>query len=129
MYLGLALLVAVGVGTGTLAGLLGIGGGTFIVPVLVLAAAMTQQQAEATSLAVILPTAIVASIILHRSRVGDIRTALALGLVGVIGAVGGASLALALPAETLSYLFAAFLAIVGMRLIRDAVAMGDDRGT
>ena len=41
-------LVAVGGATGVLAGLLGVGGGIFLVPFLVLAVGMSQHEAEAT---------------------------------------------------------------------------------
>jgi uncharacterized membrane protein YfcA len=55
-------LIAVGAGAGMLAGLLGVGGGVLLVPFLVLAVGMTQHEAEATSLLVILPTALAASL-------------------------------------------------------------------
>ena len=65
-------LVAVGAATGVLAGLLGVGGGILLVPFLVLAVGMTQHDAEATSLLVILPTALVAASALRRRDVGDL---------------------------------------------------------
>ena len=55
-------LVAFGVVVGVASGLLGVGGGTLIVPFLTLAAGFSQHSAEATSLLVILPTAIVGSL-------------------------------------------------------------------
>jgi len=105
---------------GVLAGLLGVGGGILLVPFLVLAVGMTQHEAEATSLLVILPTALAASLALRRRDIGDLPAALAVGAVGAIGAVSGARLALALPGELLRLLFAALLAFVGARFIRDA---------
>jgi uncharacterized membrane protein YfcA len=116
------LLVAVGALSGVLAGLLGVGGGLLLVPFLVLAVGMSQHEAEATSLLVILPTAIAASVALRRRGIGDLPVALSLGLVGAGGAVAGALLALALPADTLRVIFAALVAIVGIRLVRDALA-------
>ena len=118
----LLVLVAVGVGAGVLAGLLGVGGGVLLVPFLVLALGMTQHEAEATSLLVILPTAIAASIALRLRRVGDLPVALCLGTIGAAGAAAGALLALALPGSVLRVLFAVLLALVGLRLIRDARA-------
>lgn len=105
---------------GTLAGVLGVGGGILLVPFLVLAVGLTQHEAEATSLLVILPTAVAASLALRRRDVGDLPVALALGTVGAIGAVAGALLALALPADVLRSVFAVLLAIAGLRLVRDA---------
>src|SRR4029453_5862508 len=65
-------LIAVGAAAGVLAGLLGVGGGILLVPFLVLAVGMTQHEAEATSLLVILPTAVAASIALRRRSVGGL---------------------------------------------------------
>jgi uncharacterized protein len=115
-------LVLVGVVTGTLAGLLGVGGGILLVPFLVLAVGLTQHEAEATSLLVILPTALAASVALHRRDVGDLPIALGLGTVGAVGAVAGALLALSLSADVLRLIFAVLLAVMGLRLIRDARA-------
>jgi uncharacterized membrane protein YfcA len=116
------LLVAVGALTGMLAGLLGVGGGILLVPFLVLAVGLTQHEAEATSLLVILPTALAASVALRRRDVGDLPVALALGTVGALGAVAGALLALSLPAGVLRLVFAVLLTVAGLRLIRDARA-------
>jgi uncharacterized membrane protein YfcA len=114
-------LAAFGLGTGAAAGLLGVGGGVLMVPFLTLAIGMSQHTAEATSLVVVLPTAVVASLALRRRGVGDLGVALRFGVVGALGGVGGALLALALPASTLRLVFAAFLALVGVRLVRDGV--------
>jgi uncharacterized protein len=114
-------LVAFGLGTGVAAGLLGVGGGILMVPFLTLAVGLSQHAAEATSLVVVLPTAIVASLELRRRRVGDLGVALRFGVVGALGAAGGALLALALPAATLRVVFAVFLGVVGLRLVRDGL--------
>lgn len=118
----LVVLVGVGAGVGVLAGLLGVGGGVFLVPILVLAFGELQQGAQATSLLVVLPTAIVAAVVLRRKRVLDSAAAsLRLGAVGAVAAVGGSLLALHAPAETLRVVFAVLLALTGMRLIRDGL--------
>ncbi len=114
-------LVAFGVLTGGAAGLLGVGGGTLMVPFLTLAMGMSQHGAEATSLLVVLPTAIVASYVLRRKQVGDLGIALRIGVLGTAGGVLGALLALALPAHVLRLVFAVFLALVAVRLVRDSL--------
>ncbi len=116
LYIALA---AFGVLAGVASGLLGVGGGTLIVPFLVLAVGLTQHGAEATSLLVILPTAIVGSLTLRRKGVGNLGLALRFGLVGAIGAFAGAKLALALPASTLKIVFSVFVGIVGLKLAYD----------
>ncbi len=112
-------LVAFGVLAGVASGLLGVGGGTLIVPFLTLAAGFSQHSAEATSLLVILPTAIVGSLALRRRGVGNLGLALRFGVFGAAGSVLGALLALALPASTLKLVFAVFVGLVGLRLARD----------
>jgi uncharacterized membrane protein YfcA len=115
-------LVAVGALSGVLAGLLGVGGGILLVPFLALAVGMSQHEAEATSLLVVLPTAIVASVTLQRRGVGDLPVALGMGVVGAVGGIAGALFALSLPGDVLRTVFAVFLGLVGARLIRDALA-------
>ena len=117
----LAALIVFGLFTGAAAGLLGVGGGIMMVPFLTLVASLPQHAAEATSLLVVLPTAVVASIVLHRRGVGNLWLALRFGALGAAGGVVGALLALALPAHALRILFAVFLGAVAIRLIRDAV--------
>jgi uncharacterized membrane protein YfcA len=116
-----AALVAFGFLAGATAGLLGIGGGIMIIPFLTLVAGASQHQAEATSLLVILPTAIVAPIALRRTGIGDAALALRFGALGAAGGVAGALAALALPAHVLRLVFALFLAAVAVRLLRDGL--------
>ena len=115
------MLVAFGVVVGVASGLLGVGGGTLIVPFLTLAVGFSQHSAEATSLLVVLPTAIVGSLALHRRGVGDLGLALRFGVVGAIGAVLGALVALALAGDTLRLIFAVFVGAIGLRFVRDGI--------
>jgi hypothetical protein len=117
LVIGLALF---GVVTGMLSGVLGVGGGIFMVPFLVLVIGLTQHAAQATSLFVVLPTALVATWSLQRRGVGDMRLALRMGLVGAFGSVAGTFLALSLPGHVLRVIFAALMVFVAVRLLRDA---------
>jgi uncharacterized membrane protein YfcA len=114
-------LAGFGISAGLASGLLGVGGGTLMVPFLTLAAGLPQQAAEATSLLVVLPTAIAGSLALRRRGVGDLAVALRFGLAGSLGGVLGALLALALPGSALRLVFAAFVGVVGLRLARDGL--------
>jgi uncharacterized membrane protein YfcA len=116
-------LVLFGLLTGATAGLLGVGGGLLIVPFLTLVVDVPQHAAEATSLLVVLPTAIVATIVLHRRGVGDPWTALRFGVFGAVGGIAGALLALQLSGRSLQIVFAVFVGGIGLRLIRDAYLM------
>jgi uncharacterized membrane protein YfcA len=118
-----AALVAFGVVTGAASGLLGVGGGTLMVPFLTLAAGMSQHSAEATSLLVVLPPAIVGSRVLRRRGIGDLGLAHPFGALGAVGGNLGALLALALPGHVLRILFACFLLLVSVRLVRDSLAL------
>jgi hypothetical protein len=111
-----AALILLGLFAGFVASTLGLGGGFIYVPMLVVFFAFSQHIAQGTSLAVIVPTAIVAAY-LHSKR-GRVhwRTALLMGAGGIIGGVAGSILALRLPAELLRRLFAAVLVIVAIRM-------------
>jgi hypothetical protein len=121
----LIFLAAFGFLVGVLSAVLGVGGGIFMVPALVLLAGFTQQEAQATSLLVIVPTAALATWRLQKQDVGDLRLAAKLAPLGILGAVGGAAAALALSGETLRYAFALLLTIVGLRLLWDARGVGE----
>jgi uncharacterized membrane protein YfcA len=114
-------LVAFGVVTGILSGVLGVGGGIFMVPFLVLVVGVSQHAAQATSLLVVLPTAAVGSWSLYRRGVGDPPTALRMGVVGMAGSIAGTTLALSLPGHVLRICFALLMVVVGVRLLRDAM--------
>jgi uncharacterized protein len=115
-----------GAGVGVLGGLLGVGGGVILVPVLVLGQRMEQHTAQGVSLLMIIPTAIVGA--LSHARHGQVVRALLPGLAlgGVAGATAGAILAHRIDAPALSRLFALFLLPVSAQMLfgrrRDSVA-------
>jgi len=110
--------LVVGAVAGVLSGLLGIGGGAIMVPAMTLLLGLSQHLAQGTSLLVIIPTAIAGSS--THFRMGNIRleTAAWLSAGGVVGAVAGASLALASPDELLRLLFGCYLAVTGARMLQ-----------
>jgi uncharacterized protein len=114
-------LVGFGFLTGGAAGLLGVGGGIMMVPFLTLVTGLSQHAAEATSLLVVLPTAVVATVVLQRKGIGDAWLALRFGALGAVGGVLGALVALSLPGHVLRIVFACFLAAVAVRLVRDGL--------
>ena len=110
-------IVAFGVVVGILSAMFGIGGGTAMVPFIVLVLGEGQHLAEGTSLLVMIPAAI-AGVIAHQKR-GYVafKLALWLSIGGVVGTILGARLALEIDGEQLQIYFAIFLAAVGIRLI------------
>ena len=82
-------LVVVGLFSGVMSGLLGVGGGLFVVPALIATAGLTSLEARGTSLAIIVGTALAGAITHVRHGNVDQRVALLCGLGGVPGAFLG----------------------------------------
>lgn len=110
-------LIAVGLVAGTLAAALGVGGGVIFVPALVVFFSFAQTDAQGTSLAVILPTAIVGTWVHHRNDRVVWNLALPIAAGGAIGAVVGSRIALSLDPDLLRRLFATMLAVLVIRLV------------
>ncbi|WP_299090535.1 sulfite exporter TauE/SafE family protein [uncultured Microbacterium sp.] len=104
--------VGIGLAAGLLSGLFGVGGGTVIVPMLVLLLAFDQRRAAGTSLAAIIPTAAVGviSYAVHDSVAWIPALILALG--AVVGAQGGTWLLARVPQNALRWGFVGFLVVV-----------------
>jgi uncharacterized protein len=102
-------LVLIGLAAGFFSALFGVGGGTVIVPLLLLLCAWDARTATATSLASIGITA--ASGVVAYALHGDVRVAYAalVGLPAAVSVVGATALQQRLHTRTLELLFAAFL--------------------
>ena len=104
-----------GLGIGVLSGLAGLGGGVFIVPLLVTGFGVSQRIAQGTSLIAVLPTAAIGAIIHEANGEVDVRAAAAIAGAGVPTAVIGSMLALVVPQQTLLGLFGIFLLVAAVR--------------
>lgn len=109
-------LVVLGLAAGVLAGLLGVGGGVIIVPALTIAFGLPLVLAKGTSLAVIIPTAIVGTLRNRSAGLTALRPGLVVGMAGVITALGAAQISLDLHPELSALLFAGLLVAVAGRL-------------
>ncbi len=110
-------LAAIGTLAGLFSGLFGVGGGSVIVPLLMLWLGYGERAATATSLAAIVFIAGFAAAtqgLYGNVRLGD---AAAVGLPAVAGVLGGAWLAQRLPARAIALLFAAVLAGSAVELV------------
>jgi uncharacterized membrane protein YfcA len=107
-------LVLIGVLTGTLAGLLGIGGGVVMVPAMVVLLGMEPVVAKGTSAAVIVPTSIMGTIRNRRKANADLRTAAVVGLFGAASAVVGATISNQLSDQVANVMFAVLLVVVAV---------------
>lgn len=110
--------LALGFLAGVAAGVLGIGGGAFFVPALALVAGLSHVEAEATTLAAIVPMAALGSWRQHRYGNLDAGIALRLGVLAAPGAAAGVVLANALPERALELLFAGVLVLAAVQLLR-----------
>ena len=108
--------IGAGLFAGFLSGTIGIGGGLAFVPIMTIGFRIPQQLAQGTSLAAIIPTALVGGITLLRQ--GNVRreAAIWMGGGGVVGAVIGALIAVDLPTSFLARLFGAFLLFSAYRI-------------
>ncbi|WP_158600441.1 sulfite exporter TauE/SafE family protein [Tessaracoccus antarcticus] len=111
-----------GLSMGVLSALLGVGGGAILVPAFILGFGMSPHEAQGTSLAVMVPVSLMGAWRNARHGYTDWRGGAWLGVGGVAGAPLGAWLALLLPAEWLSRIFAIFLLFSAVQLIRRARA-------
>ncbi|CAN5580115.1 hypothetical protein BH10ACT3_BH10ACT3_01790 [soil metagenome] len=110
-------LVLVGALAGIVAGLLGVGGGIIMVPVMVVGFDMTSVLAKGTSLAVIVPTAIMGTWRNLKNGNADLQVAVASGLAGVVSRLLGAKLSILMPEQLATALFAALLVVVAARML------------
>ena len=110
-------LVLIGLLAGLFSALLGVGGGTVMVPLLVLVVAYEMRPATATSLAAVgLIAAVGAFTYAFHGQVKPGAAAI-VGLPAVVGAVAGTALQQRLATRTLSLAFAGLLAAIGIRLL------------
>jgi uncharacterized membrane protein YfcA len=109
-------LLAIGLGGGLLSGLLGVGGGIVMVPLLVLWAAYSQRDAHAISLGAIIPISIAG--IATYGVAGEVRyeTAIALAAGSIVGARIGAGFLARIDERLLKVVFGAFLVGVAVLL-------------
>jgi uncharacterized membrane protein YfcA len=111
----------VGVAAGVLSGLFGVGGGVVFVPGLVAFFAVSQVEAEATSLLAIIPVALVGAWRQHRYGNIRVREGVVVGLVSAAGAVAGVVLANELSNRALEIAFAGLVLVVAAQLVRHAL--------
>jgi uncharacterized membrane protein YfcA len=106
------ILFLIGLASGIVSGM-GIGGGTILIPALVLFVKPGQHIAQSVNLLFFIPTAIIALIIHIKNKRIDFKMALPIILAGIGGAFLGSRLALSLPGPMLKKIFGVFLLVMG----------------
>jgi uncharacterized membrane protein YfcA len=116
--------IAIGLASGMLAGLAGIGGGVIIVPASVLLLGLDQHEAQGTSLVAIVLTALAGSVVNVRNRRVRLVDSFVVGSGGVLGALVGSQLALGVEGRTLSVVFGFLVLFVSVRSLYQAFRPG-----
>lgn len=114
----LLILIVIGIITGIMAGMLGIGGAIIMIPALVYLLGISQQTAQGTSLAVMLPpVGIIAAYNYYKAGHVNIRFAIILAVFFLVGSYFGSKLALTLPQPALKKIFGVLLLLVAAKML------------
>lgn len=111
------LFLIVGLVTGILAGLLGVGGGIFVVPAMVVGFGIPAVVAKGTSLFMIVPTSIMGTWRNRKKGNADLRAAVVLGLAGIVSAFLAGQLSVGMSEKTSNILFSILLLFVAVRMM------------
>lgn len=111
------ILICIGLAAGMLSGLIGIGGGIIIVPMLLIIG-LTQQQAQGTSLAVMLPPiAFLAVINYHKAGQIEWKFALIISAFFILGSYFGSKIAINIDQKTLRKIFGLVMLIIAGKML------------
>lgn len=111
-------IMLIGVVTGILAGLLGVGGGIIVVPVMVVALGMPAALAKGTSLAMVVPTSVVGTIRNVKARNTDLVTAAVMGSAGLASSFLATKVSVGLDETLSNRLFGGLLLFVAISMYR-----------
>jgi uncharacterized membrane protein YfcA len=107
-----------GAAAGAFGSLLGLGGGTLIVPLLTLGFGLPLREAVGVSLVCVIMTSSAAAGVYLERHVANLRLGMTLELFTALGALVGASVAFLLDERLISVLFAGLLAYVALTMAR-----------
>jgi uncharacterized membrane protein YfcA len=110
-------LIAIGVATGILAGLLGVGGGIIMVPAMMMLLQLPAALAKGTSVLVIIPTSLMGTYRNRTKKNVDLRAAATVGLSGIPSAIVGGWISSRMSDTVSNVLFASLLVVVATRLV------------
>jgi hypothetical protein len=111
-------LIIIGLLAGILSGLVGVGGGIIMIPLLIMLLGLTQHQAQGTALfAMLPPIGILAAMNYFKQGFVKWEYAVVIALTFVIGGYFGSKLSLSLPPQTVRRVFGVVMLIGGFKLI------------
>ena len=117
-YAKIMILLTTGAFTGFLSGMMGVGGGTIMIPVMVILTGFTQHVAQGTSLLVMVPTGAIGAF--THWKMGNVEKRILWSLIPgiILGTYLGGNIANIIPNNTLRFIFAAMLIFVGVRYFK-----------
>lgn len=116
-YLTIIGLLVLGLMAGYFSGLVGIGGGVVIVPVLIFVFGFSQHTAQGTTLALLVPPiGILAAYSYYQKGYVDMKSALFIGIGFIVGGFLGSKIAIGIPEQTMRQIFAILLIVMGVRM-------------
>lgn len=112
------ILIIIGFSAGFIGGLLGVGGGIVVIPALVFILGMSQQNAQGTNLAMMIPPiGILAAINYYKQGQVNIKFALILALAFIIGGYFGSKVSVNVNEMALKRIFGVFLLLLAAKMI------------
>jgi uncharacterized membrane protein YfcA len=117
-YAKITIFLITGALTGFLSGMMGVGGGTIMVPVMVILTGLTQHVAQGTSLLVMVPAGAIGAF--THWKMGNVEKGILWGLIPgiILGTYLGGNFANIIADNILRLIFAAMLIFVGLRYFR-----------
>ena len=112
------LLVGAGIGAGLFGSLLGLGGGTLIVPLLTLVFGLPLREAVGVSLMCVIVTSGAAAGVYLERRVANLRLGMMLELFTACGALVGGLIAFLVPEQAVAFLFTGLLVYTSITMAR-----------
>jgi uncharacterized membrane protein YfcA len=111
-------LILIGILAGFLSGLVGVGGGIIMVPLLVLFLSLSQHQAQGTSLAVLaVPVTALAVFNYYKEGQLNLKYAAIIAVFFVVGSIVGSKFALTLDQKVLKKIFAVVLVVIAGKML------------
>ena len=112
------MLIVIGLAAGFLCGMVGLGGAIILIPALVIFLAMDQRMAQGTTTAIMLPPiGFFAAYNYYKAGFVNIKYALIIAVVFMMGGYLGSKLALDIPVNILKRIFAVLLALVATKMM------------
>ncbi len=112
------ILILIGLAAGMLSGMIGVGGGIVIVPALVYFLALSQKDAQGTSLGLLLlPVGILGVIQYYKQGHVDLKVVVVLAIGFTLGSYFGSKISLSLSDDKVKRMFAIVIMLVAIKML------------